>query len=203
MPYALYWQVWGWIRYSKIQGLKQSHQGLVCLSPSLTASLPPSHSPSLFFFCPLFYVTFMIRQPLYSWWQDGCQQPSACILPEKNPLEKPSFLVFPAKLQNLVSDSAWGACASMKQLWQPSRWNTLIDQAESCSHPWCWGWGKPSELRVEGEQVSKIKSRCGSQTMDAGQTETREWSPVICYHVEEPWKHEAKWKRLQRVWFSL
>ena len=53
----------------------------LCLSPL-----------SLFSLC--FCDTFMVRQPLYTWWQDGCLQPSAHILPDKNPQEKPSFLVF-------------------------------------------------------------------------------------------------------------
>ena len=114
------------------------------------ASAAAAASPlSLSFLC--FCDTFMVRQPLSTWWQDGCLQPSAYILPDKNPQEKPSFLVFSAKIQNPVSDSAWLVLPSLKQLWQPSRWYTLVDQAKSCPHPWCWGWGKPSELRVEGE----------------------------------------------------
>lgn len=58
MPYALYRQVWGWIRYSKIQGLKQSHQGLVCLPLPLPYFLPPSlpFSVSLFLSSLLCYL---------------------------------------------------------------------------------------------------------------------------------------------------
>ena len=94
---------------------------------------------------------------------------------------------FVAKVQNPVSGSAWVVLPSLKQLWQPSKWYTLFDQAESCLHPWCWGWGKLSELRVEGEWMSKIKSRWfpQKQGMDPGQTDRRKWSTKMCCNMNQ------------------
>lgn len=157
----------------------------LCLSPL-----------SLFSLC--FCDTFMVRQPLYTWWQDGCLKPSAHILPDKNPQEKPSFLVFFFSKNPEPSLRLSLSCFPVPEAIMAAKQVVCSDWSSRVVFPTLVLW----ELRVDVQ--NKIRVRFPQkQGTDAGRTERRKWSTNACFSVEEPWKHDDSGKRPHLVWFHL